>query len=98
MSKLIKPLLALIAAAMMPLAALGETTTSAPAKAEVSTVGTMPQRGMTMEQVKKSFGEPAKIIAAVGKPPISRWVYDGFVVYFESDHVIHALTIAESPQ
>jgi hypothetical protein len=27
----------------------------------------------------------------VGKPPISRWEYPGFIVYFESDHVIHSV-------
>jgi len=27
----------------------------------------------------------------VGKPPISRWEYPGFVVYFEHEHVIHSV-------
>ena len=31
------------------------------------------------------------IEAAVGEPPISRWVYADFVVFFEYDRVIHAV-------
>jgi hypothetical protein len=30
-------------------------------------------------------------IPAVGRPPISRWEYPGFIVYFEHEHVIHAV-------
>jgi hypothetical protein len=50
-----------------------------------------PSRGMTMSQVASKFGEPATKVPAVGKPPISRWEYPGFVVYFEHDHVIHSV-------
>jgi hypothetical protein len=50
-----------------------------------------PSRGMTMSQVASKFGEPVTKVAAVGKPPISRWEYPGFVVYFEHEHVIHSV-------
>ena len=50
-----------------------------------------PSRGMTMSQVASKFGEPVSKVAAVGKPPISRWEYPGFVVYFEHEHVIHSV-------
>ncbi len=50
-----------------------------------------PVRGMTMDQVAAKFGAPANKIPAVGKPPISRWEYPGFVVYFEHEHVIHTV-------
>ena len=50
-----------------------------------------PTRGMTMDQVTMKFGAPATKVPAVGKPPISRWEYPGFVVYFEADHVIHSV-------
>ncbi len=50
-----------------------------------------PSRGMTMEQVAAKFGEPATKVPAVGTPPISRWEYPGFIVYFEHEHVIHAV-------
>ena len=50
-----------------------------------------PTRGMTMDQVATKFGAPAAKVPAVGTPPISRWEYPGFVVYFEADHVIHSV-------
>ena len=50
-----------------------------------------PRRGMTMTQVAPKFGTPVTKIPAVGKPPISRWEYPGFIVYFEADHVIHSV-------
>src|ERR1700682_405226 len=50
-----------------------------------------PARGMTMDQVATKFGTPVTKVPAVGKPPISRWEYPGFVVFFESDHVIHSV-------
>jgi hypothetical protein len=50
-----------------------------------------PARGMTMDQVSTKFGAPVSKTPAVGKPPISRWEYPGFVVYFENDHVIHSV-------
>ena len=44
-----------------------------------------------MSQVASKFGDPSSKVAAVGTPPISRWEYPGFVVYFERDHVIHSV-------
>ena len=54
-----------------------------------------PARGMTMDQVATKFGAPVTKVPAVGKPPISRWEYPGFIVYFESEHVIHSV-VADS--
>ncbi len=56
-----------------------------------------PARGMTMTQVASKFGDPLSKVAAVGNPPISRWEYSGFVVYFERDHVIHAVVSGIGP-
>jgi hypothetical protein len=56
-----------------------------------------PARGMSMAQVASKFGDPLTKVAAVGTPPISRWEYSGFVVYFERDHVIHAVVSASAP-
>jgi hypothetical protein len=53
--------------------------------------GIAPGRGMTMTQVSAKFGAPVTKVPAVGKPPISRWEYPGFVVYFEHDYVIHSV-------
>jgi hypothetical protein len=50
-----------------------------------------PTRGMTMNQVSSRFGAPTSKVPAVGSPPISRWEYPGFVVYFEADYVIHSV-------
>lgn len=50
-----------------------------------------PARGMTMDQVTSKFGAPSDKTPAVGKPPISRWQYPGFIVYFEGEHVIHSV-------
>ena len=50
-----------------------------------------PVAGMTMDEVTAKFGQPAEKIPAVGKPPISRWSYPGFIVYFEYNHVIHSV-------
>lgn len=51
-----------------------------------------PTRGMTEAQVRAEFGSPSSTVAAVGDPPISRWEYSGFVVFFEHDRVIHAVS------
>ena len=45
----------------------------------------LPVNGMNKEQVRARFGEPVTSHAAVGEPPISRWDYDGWSVYFEYD-------------
>ena len=50
-----------------------------------------PARGESMARVEERFGTPTETVAAVGEPPISRWVYPGFTVYFENDRVIHAV-------
>ena len=41
-----------------------------------------------MEQVESKFGAPKKKMDAVGEPPITRWGYEGYTVYFEHDRVI----------
>ena len=50
-----------------------------------------PARGITMVAVEAKFGAPANRHAAVGTPPITRWDYAGFVVYFERERVIDAV-------
>lgn len=50
-----------------------------------------PRRGMSMSAVEARFGAPRNRVAAVGDPPIARWEYDGFTVYFERDLVLHAV-------
>ncbi len=50
-----------------------------------------PVRGMTMDAVRSRFGAPGEERGPVGDPPITQWVYPGFVVYFEYQRVIHAV-------
>jgi hypothetical protein len=52
---------------------------------------TTPARGATMEEVTAKFGAPVSKVPGVGNPPISRWEYSGFIVYFEFDHVVHTV-------
>ena len=58
---------------------------------------TTPARGMTMEAVAAKFGAPVTKVPAVGTPPISRWEYQGFIVYFEANHVIHSVVAGGAP-
>jgi outer membrane protein assembly factor BamE (lipoprotein component of BamABCDE complex) len=53
-----------------------------------------PTRGMSMQQVEAKFGAPTNKSGPVGTPPISRWDYAGFIVYFEYDHVIHSVALS----
>lgn len=66
------------------------TTPPAPA----ATSADHPSRGMTMEKVEATFGAPAQRVPAVGQPPITRWEYPGFVVYFEHSTVLHTVIAA----
>ena len=54
-----------------------------------------PKRGSTMSEVEKHFGAPVSRHPTVGgaphQPPITRWDYNGFSVFFEHDRVIHAV-------
>lgn len=52
-----------------------------------------PTRGMSMEKVEATFGAPTNRTAPVGEPPITRWEYPGFTVYFEHQFVIHTVAI-----
>jgi hypothetical protein len=58
----------------------------------------LPPRGTSMATVETRFGAPERKLGAVGQPPISRWVYPGFVVYFEYSHVVHAVRIRPASQ
>lgn len=77
---------------------------AAPARADVLLIErvaaspdhAMPRRGLSMSQVQAQFGAPSHKVAPVGgdrpqHPPITRWVYPSFSVYFEHDTVIDAV-------
>ncbi|MGR8949524.1 MAG: phosphodiesterase [Gammaproteobacteria bacterium] len=50
-----------------------------------------PTRGMSQDKVLAEFGEPLSLTSPVGDPPISKWEYADFTVYFESATVIHSV-------
>ena len=55
-----------------------------------------PKPGMTRENVTKVFGKPKKTGEPVGRPPIVKWYYENYVVYFEGDFVIN--TVMKKPK
>ena len=48
----------------------------------------LPANGMTQADVRARFGDPERSYAPVGDPPITRWDYSGWSVYFEYDKVL----------
>lgn len=87
--KLLKTFVILIFASIFPVSALSDelnlSSKTDPAAAE------HPYQGMSQVDVQKKFGDPKDWRDAIGDPPISRWIYDDFTVYFEFDKVIHSV-------
>ena len=80
------------------LAAIPFSATALAGNTSQAAVPAHPTRGMTIEQVRKQFGPPRQMLppsprTAQGplKPPIVRWVYPDFIVYFERNRVIHTV-------
>ena len=48
----------------------------------------LPANGMKQEEVRAKFGDPVTVHPAVGDPPITRWDYDRWSVYFEYNLVL----------
>lgn len=51
----------------------------------------LPGNGQSKGVVETTFGAPREKHAAVGDPPISRWDYDSYSVYFEHDLVLYTV-------
>ena len=51
----------------------------------------LPRNGLSMADVEQRFGEPVERSGAVGEPPITRWTYDDYSVYFEHNLVIESV-------
>jgi hypothetical protein len=56
----------------------------------------LPARGLSMAEVERRFGAPSQKHPAVGgnkpqHPPITRWTYPEFSVYFEHSTVIDSV-------
>ncbi|HTT06013.1 MAG TPA: hypothetical protein VMF64_12050 [Steroidobacteraceae bacterium] len=96
MSKPYRPWVAAAAAAT-----LAASLPAPPVSAETVVVGDQvmvrqtevphPKRGMSMAEVQKHFGDPRERHPTVGTPPITRWDYPNFAVFFEKDLVIDAV-------
>jgi hypothetical protein len=92
-----KSLAALGIALGLGLAFAHAETVKVPGGAAVQGQDGVPGRGLTMAQVEQRYGAPSDRMAAIGQPPITRWVYPAFVVYFEHDLVIHAVATKGAP-
>ena len=51
----------------------------------------LPTLGQSRSLVIERFGLPSKEHAPVGQPPITRWDYPTFSVYFEYQHVLKSV-------
>ena len=86
------PALALLAAsALVAVSAASARADELRVETAQSAATDVPTRGMTMDKVQSRFGSPSQKLAAVGDPPITRWEYPSYVVYFEYQHVIHSV-------
>jgi hypothetical protein len=48
----------------------------------------LPDNGTTMSEVENRYGHPNQRQGPVGQPPITRWIYDDYSVYFEHQLVL----------
>ena len=87
--------LALALAVMTPAAGATAGDTLLVERVQNEAAFTLPARGSSMTQVQSKFGIPAQKLAPISgpnsrkyNPPITRWVYGNFTVYFEHDKVI----------
>ncbi len=78
-------------AALLLLTVAGPLTADVLQVPEQPAATALPSRGMSMEAVLAAFGEPLEKAPAVGDPPITRWIYADYVVFFEYDRVIHSV-------
>jgi hypothetical protein len=85
-------LLVALGTATPALAETLSTDTGNPAAA-----GDRPNRGSSMATVESRYGAPSNRHAAIGSPPISRWDYPQFSVYFEHDRVLHTVIVSSAP-
>lgn len=80
----------LVACLFLP--ALGQADVLVIEHVQQSTAVNKPGNGLSMAEVENRFGVPLETRPAVGQPPITQWVYEGYIVYFEHDRVIHSVT------
>lgn len=87
---------------LAPLSFAQAETLALPDEPSAAAIAT-PGKGMSMASVKKQFGQPVKTYKAVGgaskrQPPITRWDYSNFYVFFEHGHVVDAVVPDAPPE
>ena len=92
----------LLATVLMAATAVHADTFDVRSSAVRSHRADLPMRGMSMAQVEKAYGTPVDKLPTAGgdaprHPPINRWRYNGFTVYFERSRVIHAVVDSAAP-
>lgn len=92
-------------AALAPAALAGDggqamaTVVDLPAAARAAaTRAQRPTRGMTKTRVANLYGPPQQRHPPIGEPPITRWDYPGYSVFFEYDLVLHAVVPGHLPR
>ena len=74
--------------ALFALASLGAQADTVSMPDSAAAGADLPGRGLTMDVVEERYGAPTRVIDAVGDPPITRWVYPQYTIYFEGEYVI----------
>uniref|UniRef100_UPI0030D91F37 phosphodiesterase n=1 Tax=Pseudomonas sp. EL_65y_Pfl2_R95 TaxID=3088698 RepID=UPI0030D91F37 len=90
MPRLLSTLLAL--SLMLPLSSFAETLTIPIGhQGDANQAQPLPKRGESRSAVLNRYGLADEEHKPVGQPPITRWDYREFSVYFEYDHVVDSV-------
>lgn len=89
-------------AILLPLVPAAQADVLEMADPNLSSPVSKPAKGSTMTAVLRAFGAPTTKRAPVGggsrqQPPITRWDYPGFSVFFENSHVVDAVVPSQPP-
>ncbi|MFO1391991.1 MAG: hypothetical protein U1E94_07250 [Agitococcus sp.] len=55
----------------------------------------LPPQGMSMAKVQQKYGMPSTKTKAIGRPPITRWIYPDYTVVFEYKHVVQSVRMVK---
>lgn len=91
-----KPVLLVLACSLALAAPLACADTLLIQRVQAAQGKDLPKRGASMAAIEAHFGAPQRKYPAVGgggahTPPITRWQYEPFSVYFENSHVVNAV-------
>ncbi len=93
-----KPILLVLACALAFTSTLAFADTLLIERTQVAQNRDLPKRGSSMAQVQALYGAPQLKYPPVGgggprTPPITRWQYENFSVYFENSNVVNAVLV-----